>query len=404
MEGIKKEKYRSFASSSTWAVFVVMELYSAYNVNRSQFNMNCSNFTDYDWKSLNLARSIGTMIGTVISLAILLFLVYNKFYSSLFQRLYLYLIIATLVSEISGVISIEHQWHYEGQEEVCEGLGFFLAWTYVLTFIFSYEIIAYLLYLVVSKIGGTQLPQCGFRDTRCCGVIVEIMYIAIPVIVSTVFALPPLIQHKYGIAGPWCFVRSLNDSCYPTGKSAQIAFYSMYMTLGVAGIVASLIFLVVYFKLANSFKEVRYLLKRTLCVLGFKFIHILLILCSVACRGYTLQSQRHAWYGLWLAHALAFPVGALVFPLGYFLCFHHVGQIVRKGFKKLACKCLKHDTSLNRVAVPSITAARWTTMPRSECITQPSDTYFIVPHSESEPEKSALASDTGYYGSISFMQ
>jgi len=128
VEGIKKEKYRSFASSSTWAVFVVMELYSAYNVKSSQFNMNCTNFTDSEWKSLNLVRSIAAMIGTVIIFAILLFLVYNKLYSSLFQRLYLYLIIATLVSEISGVISIEHLWHYERQEGVCEGVGFFLAW------------------------------------------------------------------------------------------------------------------------------------------------------------------------------------------------------------------------------------------------------------------------------------
>ena len=230
------------------------------------------------------------------------------------------------------------------------------------------------------------------------------MYVAIRVIVSTVFALPPLVQHKYGIAGPWCFVRSLNDSCAPTGWSAQMAFYGMYMTSGVAGIVASLIFLVFYFKLANSFKEVRRLLKRTLCVLGFKFIHILMILCSVACRVYTLQSQRHARYGLWLAHALAFPVGVLVFPIGYFLCFHHVGQIVRKGFKRLARKCLKHDTSLNCVAVPSITAARWATMPRSDCITQPSDTYFDVPHPDAKPEKSALVSDAGYYGSLSITQ
>jgi len=87
--------------------------------------MNCTNFTDYDWKSLNLARGIAAMIGTVIIFAILLFLVYNKLYSSLFQRLYLYLIIATLLSDISRVFSIEHLWHYEGQEKVCEGVGFF---------------------------------------------------------------------------------------------------------------------------------------------------------------------------------------------------------------------------------------------------------------------------------------
>jgi len=87
--------------------------------------MNCTNFTDYDWKSLNLARGIAAMIGTVIIFAILLFLVYNKLYSSLFHRLYLYLIIATLLSDISRVFSIEHLWHYEGQEKVCEGVGFF---------------------------------------------------------------------------------------------------------------------------------------------------------------------------------------------------------------------------------------------------------------------------------------
>jgi uncharacterized membrane protein YagU involved in acid resistance len=237
-------------------------------------------------------------------------------------------------------------------------------------------------------------------------VIIEIVYIAIPVIIATVFALPPLIKDKYGIAGPWCFVRSLDDYCEPTGYSTQMTFYGMYMTLGVAGIIASLIFLVVYFKLANAFKEVRRLLKRTLYVLGFKFIHILLILCSVACRIYTLQSHRHERYGLWLAHALAFPIGVLVFPLGYFLCFHHVGQVVQRGFKKLVRKCRKRKVSLDRVAAPSITAARWATMPGSERITQPSTTYFDVQHSEAEPEKldQPLVSDAGYYGSMSFIQ
>ena len=385
-----------------------MELYSEsdYDLNGSQFNMNCTNFTDANWKSLNLVRSVAAIVGTVIILAILLFLVYNKLYSSLFQRLYLYLIIATLLSDISGVISIEHLWHYEGQEAVCEAVGLFLAWTYVLTFIFSYEIIAYLLYLVVSKISGIRLPQCGIRNSRCCGVTVEITYVAIPVIIATVFALPPLMQHKYGIAGPWCFVRSLNDYCESTGYSAQMTFYGMYMTLGVAGIIASLIFLVVYFKLANAIKEVRRLLKRTLYVLGFKFIHILMILCSVACRIYTLQSRRHERYGLWLAHALAFPIGVLVFPLGYFLCFHHVGQVIRKGFKKVLLKCRKRKTSFDHVGVPSITAAHWATTPRSERITQPSHTYFDVQHSEAEPEKldQPLVSDAGYYGSLSFHQ
>ena len=338
------------------------------------------------------------MLGTVKIFAILSFLIYYKVYSSLFQRLYLYLIMATLLSEITGVISIEHQWRYERQEAVCVGVGLFLAWTYVLLFIFSYEIIVYLLYLVVWNIRGTRLPQCGMGCTRCRGMIVEIMYIAIPVLISTAFALPPFIQQKYGIAGPWCFVRSLNDDCEPTGFTTQMTFYGMYMTLGVAGIVASLIFSVVYFKLASSFREVRHLLKRTLYLLAFKFVHILMILCSVTCRLYTLESRRHQLYGLWLTHALSFPIGVLVFPLGYFLCFHPVGKIARKVYKKVVVKCCRHtdNTSLNRAEVPSITGIYRATAPRSNRISQPSHTFFAVPHSDVLSEKLPLVSDTGY--------
>lgn len=371
-----------------------MELYS---VNESQFNMNCTNFTEADWKSLNLVRSIAAMLGTLIVLAILLFLIYNKVYSSLFQRLYLYLIIATLFSEVAGVVSIEHRWHYERQEAVCVGLGLSVTWTYVLLFIFSYEIIVYLLYLVVSNIGETRLPQCGMVYTRCRNVVVEVIYISIPVLVSTAFALPPFLQQKYGIAGPWCFVRSLNDACEPSGYSTQMTFYGMYMTLGVAGIVTSLIFLIVYFKLASSFREARHLLKRTLYLLGFKFIHILTILSSVACRIYTLQSRRHQLYGLWLTHALAFPIGILVFPLGYLLCFHQVGKTVQRVYRKITSKCCQQNTSLDRVEVPSITGIQRASAPRSDRISQPSHTYFVVPHSDAPSDKSPLIkSDTGY--------
>ena len=365
-------------------------------INESQFNMNCTNFTEADWKSLNLIRSIAATLGTVMILAILSFLIYYKVYSSLLQRLYLYLIVSTLLSDITGVISVEHLWHYEGQDAVCVGVGLFLAWTYVLLFIFSYEIIVYLLYLVVLNITGVQLLKCGMECNRCRGVIIEIMYIAIPVLISTAFALPPFMQQKYGIAGPWCFVRSLNDDCEPSGYTTQMAFYGMYMTLGFAGIIASLIFLIVYFKLASSFRDVRHLLKRTLYLLAFKFIHIVMILCSVVCRLYTLQSHRHQLYGLWLTHALSFPIGILVFPLGYFLCFHPVGKTAHMLYKRVALKCCKHSQSLNRPEVPSITGIYRATIPRSDPVSLPSHTFFVAPHSEILSEKSPLISDTGY--------
>ena len=60
-----------------------MELYNV--INDSQFNMNCTKFTEGNWKSLNLV-AIDSLLGTVIILAILLFLIHNKVYSTLLQR------------------------------------------------------------------------------------------------------------------------------------------------------------------------------------------------------------------------------------------------------------------------------------------------------------------------------
>ena len=41
-----------------------------------KFNMNCTNFSEGDWKSLNLVRSIAAILGTMIIFAILSFLAY----------------------------------------------------------------------------------------------------------------------------------------------------------------------------------------------------------------------------------------------------------------------------------------------------------------------------------------
>jgi hypothetical protein len=109
------------------------------------FNINCThNLCIEEWRSLNLVRSVLAFLGSLLVLAILVFLIYYKAYSSLFQRLYLYLIIATLLNELVGVVSIEHQWHYPRQETACVWIGLFTAWTYVLlstsNFIMEFQI------------------------------------------------------------------------------------------------------------------------------------------------------------------------------------------------------------------------------------------------------------------------
>ena len=76
-----------------------------------QFNMNCTNFTVEEWKSLNLTRSVAATLGVIIIFAIFFdsWCITEHILELISVTVYLYLIIATLLNEIAGVISMEHQ-------------------------------------------------------------------------------------------------------------------------------------------------------------------------------------------------------------------------------------------------------------------------------------------------------
>ena len=355
-----------------------MELEQHRDENESQFNMNCTSFTVEDFKFLNRLRNITAIICAAITVAILLFLICRKAYSSLFQRLYFYLVIGTLLTEIAIGLNIEHQWHYERQEPVCVWLGFFTQWTFVFVFVLSYEIVIHLLCLVATKMKGSSSPQCRPVRSKCCAVTLEVVYIALPVSISTGFAIFPYVRKSYGVAGPWCWVRSLNEQCEPSGFVTQVAFYSLYVSVGVIGMAASLVFAVIYLKMS---KEARHLLKKTLYLMIFQFIHILVIMCNFSLRLYTLISRRHQLYGLWSAHAFTIPIGVIVFLLGYLLCFYPVKKVFFTFCKRMAQACSKSKITVKQVEVPSVTKVA--TAPKSDRVSQPSDTFFIVPHPDS---------------------
>ena len=224
-----------------------------------------------------------------------------------------------------------------------------------------------------------------------------IVYIALPVLISTSFSIYPYVKKSYGVAGPWCWVRSLNDHCEPSGFVIQMAYFSLYVSVGVVGMAASLVFAVIYFKMS---KESRRLLKKTLYVVVFQFIHILVILCNLSLRLYTLISRRHQLYGFWSADAFTIPIGILVFPLGYFLCFYPFIKVVLTVCKRIYHMCCKMKVSTKQVEAPS--ATKLATAPNSDRVSQPSDTFFIIPHPDALTETSPLISDTGYGSSTTF--
>ena len=96
---------------------------------QSQFNLNCTNFTVEQLKSLNLIRGISGATSLFTLALILLFLIFYKAYSSTLQRLFAHLTIVTCLRDVSFVIQIEHQFEYRGQKQFGEFVGFFDLWT-----------------------------------------------------------------------------------------------------------------------------------------------------------------------------------------------------------------------------------------------------------------------------------
>lgn len=374
----------------------------SYSANESQFNMNCTDFTVEDMKFFNRLRNITALICAAITLAILLFLICQKAYSSLFQRLYLYLVIGTLLAETAVGLNIEHQWHYSRQETVCVWLGFFTQWTCVLVLILSYEIVVHLLCLVGTKMkGSSSPPRCRFIRSKCYSMILEIVAIHCPTrlnfnqfccvsvrkeelrcgwtLVLGTFAKQSVWAFRFcdtnGILWPLCISRCSSNGCKP-----RVCRYLLQVVQ----------------RSPSPPQE-------TLYVMIFQFIHILVILCNLSLRLYTLISQRDQLYGLWSAHAFTIPIGILVFPLGYLLCFYPVIKVTLALFQRInrIILCFKPRMSSRQMDVPTFT--KLTTAPRSDRISQPSDTFFIVPHPDELTEASPLISDTGY-GSSATLQ
>ena len=372
--------------------------------------MNCTNFTGAQLKAINLTRSIMALVCVVIVALILLFLLCYKAYSTTFEQLYLYIIIATLFSELIQALGIEHQFYYEKQEKVCFWLGFVTHWTSVMVFIFAFGIILYLLCLIVTKVRGNicSLPS----ESRCYQVLLELSFTLLPVLLSFAFALVPYFDDNYGLAGPWCWVRSVDDECRSVGVRDQMIYFGLYEAVGVVGLTTSLVFSIVYCKLATSLKEAKGLLKRTLVLMGFQLGYILIVTFQLAVRLYTGLTGQRQHIGLWFIHAFIIPNGQLIFPLGCLACFYPVkkmlgGSVLKIGrkckdwYKSCSCSaCCKHSQPISSSPQLETEAA---TAPESNRVSYPSHTYFDVPYTNDftkiTTERSQLipsAVDTGY--------
>ena len=354
----------------------------------SQFNLNCTHFTEEQLKSLNLTRGVTAVACAVLVLSISILLICHKSFSSTFQRLYFYLLIITVLIELFISLSIERQFQYKGQNDVCVFLGFTTQWLSVIQMLYTFEIIAYLFCLVIFSIKKNH--DCSnFQKSKLCRRLLEALLTLLPILLAFIFSWEPYMGgNRYGLAGPFCWIRSMDENCQDVGTRDQMIYYGLYEILGVTGIIAHVIFAIVYCKLASSLKEARYLLRQTLIVMVFQFAYTLTITFQLGVRLYTglIKLQNH--YSLWMTFSIVSPFRQLLFPVGCLICFYPVKDMLVDCFRKMhRCCCKQQSTSYVEIENPHFTGHA--TVPESTRISQPSDTFFVVAH----PDDSTIVSE-----------
>ena len=389
---------------------------------RPQFSSieNCTNFTTNQLLSLNLSISISGGLCFLISSSIILLLLLNKAFSSLLQRLFLYLMLATALRHLSLFSLIEHYFYYAGQEEVCIVVAYYNHWMVAMTLFFTIGMLLYLFYMVSHLAKGNTLTVPTVLESKCRRVTFECLYVVLLVVASFGYASEPYFRGTYGLAGAWCWITSLNQTCQKTtsGLPEQVTSYSLILAVGVIGIILMGFIAITYCRLQSTLKEVRLLLRKTFIILVCLLMFIAFNVITIFVRIYSTKHSLYTHFSEWVIHAVAQSISFLLFPLGFLLCFYSM-----KAMLPMCCTCspccscicsLKSFQSLRNHIAHSYYTERpalstlLPTAPKSTRVSQPSNTFFNVPYTDgfthittqAEPSLYGQTTDTGY-GSIS---
>ena len=232
----------------------------------SQFFLNCSDLSINDLATINLTFCL---TGGVVSIFITLFLVIHRAYKSVLQRLFLYVMIAMIVRELLFAASIEHQFKYKGQEQVCILIAYVHNWSGMINFVHTVGIMIYLLILVRYVAKGETAPR--LLQTKSRRMVAEVLYVLVSSLVTLGYATVPLFNNNYGLAGYLCWIKSLDEDCHLTltGLLDQLLNgYVFCISGGVIGIVLLIAVAVVYSRLPLTLREARLLLRKIFVIIG----------------------------------------------------------------------------------------------------------------------------------------
>ncbi len=295
---------------------------------------NCYMFTAKQLDDIVTAKIAVSSAAVVLCLIGTIVIVVLKHYRLFVHRLVLYLMIVGVLQGLSTGMDVAFIHHSGKQVKIREGLSSlcvvaaFLfqvtAWQFLLVFGW---ITTYLVLLAVFKYRANSKRQ-------------EIAGLVISLGVPLIFNWLPFLHNMYGLAGPWCWIRSTNGDCHSNIEIGMVyqytLFYAPQAVLILYGFVSFLVIVATILK--RSLKQSReanrtqhspyqQALKESLPLLLYPLLYNIITGVMIANRTYYDISTAHGgkpYFPLWFAHTIADPLRVLFVPVAFLL---HPGTI-----------------------------------------------------------------------------
>ena len=294
----------------------------------SNFNLNCTNFTENDLKTFNISRGVSGGVCTLVAVGILLLLLYSKTYRSPLQRMFLYLTTTTILLEAFLTLQIERQFHYSGQEQFCSALGFLIQSSGGISYMFTLGITVFSLYIVYKQLKSDPFQRVA--TSKRLRMALEMIFVLSVILIPLTYHWIPFIQGNYGLAGPFCWIRGIDENCTKVGSQEQLVFYSIAETIGTISILAAVILAVVYCRIACKYKNIKSqqskLVRQTLLLMCFLTTHVLTLTAGLLSRYISNAVGSEGRYALWILNSAGIPISLLVIPLGFLVYLNNINS------------------------------------------------------------------------------
>ena len=252
------------------------------------------------------------------------------------HRLILYMLIGILFFSLSVAVQFFGLWlKYWGNEDADECIleGFLLEYAVWVMLLSTLMLTVHLTVMVLFPSFYEKIAK------------IELFYLLCPWIFPLFVSWIPFVNHNYGIAGSWCWIRiyNVNENC-SINKEGMIEIYAVWYGELTVGLILNNIALIVIgltlckraYRNTTSL-DYRKALKQTLPLLAYPITYQFLSSFAIANRLYEAFHKGHSIKWMSYAHAITAPSWGLFAPVFTFIYIASLHKVIRKNFNQWKC-------------------------------------------------------------------